>query len=335
MIARAFGTVPTAYHPRRRGGSRCALPANRIAMPPRPTLLCLGHAAFDLIYRIPAFPARPMKVPASSLVISGGGMASNAACAIARLGGDVRFAGVVGDDVFGALVAEDLTRHGVAIGHLAKVEGASTSVSSIVVDAAGERLIINHRGSALDAAAPDFSTAVTGIAVLLCDVRWPRGARAAFAAARAAGVPSVLDADVAAPELLAELAQLADHVVFSEPGFACWAGHAADAANASDWLQSLVSAGCALAAVTLGERGVLYATPRGIARHPAFAVDAVETLGAGDVFHGAYALALAEGAAIDDALRFAAAAAAEKCRRSGGRAALPSRADVDARMQIR
>lgn len=304
-------------------------------MPSRPTLLCLGHAAFDLIYTVPAFPARPTKVPASSLTLSGGGMASNAACAIARLGGDVRFAGVVGDDVFGTLVAQDLTRHGVGTELLATIQGASTSVSSIVVDASGERLIINHRGSALDAAPPDFSAALRTTAMLLCDVRWPRGARAGFAAARAAGVPSVLDADVAAPEILTEFAGLADHIVFSEPGFACWAGHAADATDAPIRLQALVGAGCALAAVTLGERGVLFATPRGVARQPAFAVDTAETLGAGDVFHGAYALALAEGAAIDDALRFAAAAAAEKCRRAGGRAALPSRADVDARMRMR
>lgn len=304
-------------------------------MPSRPTLLCLGHAAFDLIYRVEAFPARPTKVPASGLTLSGGGMASNAACAIARLGGDVRFAGVVGDDVFGTLVAEDLARHGVGIAQLARVAGATTSVSSIVVDASGERMIINHRGSALDAAPPDLTTAVADAAVLLCDVRWPRGARAAFAAARAAGVTSVLDADVATPEILAEFAVLADHVVFSEPGFAHWAGHTVDAAGAENKLVSLVRSGCALAAVTLGERGVLRATSHGVARTAAFAVDAVETLGAGDVFHGAYALALAEGAAIDDALRFASAAAAEKCRRAGGRAALPARADVDARLRRR
>ncbi|MEP6678040.1 MAG: PfkB family carbohydrate kinase [Betaproteobacteria bacterium] len=302
-------------------------------MRPLPPLVCVGHAALDLIYRVDAFPARPTKVPASSLALSGGGMASNAACAIARLGGDVRFAGAVGDDVFGTLVADDLRRHGVDIAQLARIDGASTSVSSVVVDAAGERLVINHRGSALDAAPPDFGDALAGVAVLLCDVRWLRGARAAFAAARAAGVPSVLDADVAAPAILGELVQLADHVVFSEPGFACWAGQAIEADGAQRKLEALVGAHCALAAVTLGERGVLHVTSRGTARLPAFGVDAVETLGAGDVFHGAYALALAEHASIDEALRFASAAAAEKCRRAGGRAALPVRLDVEARMR--
>jgi sulfofructose kinase len=85
----------------------------------------------------------------------------------------------------------------------------------------------------------------------------------------------------------------------------------------------------------MGERGVFYAagaTSSGglenVAHLPAFPVTTVETLGAGDTFHGAYALALAEGYAVDEALRFAAAAAALRCTRSGGRAALPSRQEV-------
>ncbi len=296
----------------------------------KPLVVCVGHAALDLIYRVDALPARPTKVPAQSLTLSGGGMAANAACAIVRLGGAARQVGSIGDDLFGTLVADELRRYGVDVAHLCRAPGASTSVSSIVVEASGERLIVNHRGSALEATPPDVTPALRGADALLCDPRWPAASRAAFDAARRAGLPSVLDADVADPAILAMLVPLAAHVVFSEPGFARWSGHAADDAATAARLAALVGAGSALAAVTLGERGVLYATPRGVARMPAFRIDAVETLGAGDVFHGAYTLALAEGAAIEDALRFACAAAAQKCRRSGGRAALPARADVDA-----
>jgi len=293
-------------------------------------VVCVGHAALDLIYRVDALPARPTKVPAQSLAISGGGMAANAACAIVRLGGAARQVGSIGDDVFGDVVVEELRRYGVDVAHLGRVAGASTSVSSIVVEASGERLIVNHRGSALEAAPPDVAPAFTGAQALLCDPRWPAASRAAFAAARASGIPSVLDADVADPSILAALVPLAGHVVFSEPGFARWSGHAAEPPATPATLASLVGGDCALAAVTLGERGVLYATKRGVARMPAFAVDVVETLGAGDVFHGAYALALAENAAIEHALLFASAAAAQKCRRAGGRAALPDRAAVEA-----
>jgi sulfofructose kinase len=302
-------------------------------MSPRPIVVCVGHAALDLIYRVDAIPARPTKVPAASLTMSGGGMAANAACAIVRLGGAARQVGAIGDDVFGDLVMAELPRYGVDVTHLRRVAGASTSVSSIVVEASGERLIVNHRGSALESPAPDVAPALTGARAVLCDPRWPAASRATFEAARGARIPTVLDADVADPAILGALVPLADHVVFSEPGFARWAGRASAADEVEPALAGLVSTGAALAAVTLGERGVVYATVRGVARLPAFAIDAVETLGAGDVYHGAYALALAEGAAIDEALRFAAAAAAEKCRRAGGRAALPERADVDARLR--
>jgi sulfofructose kinase len=96
-----------------------------------------------------------------------------------------------------------------------------------------------------------------------------------------------------------------------------------------------VAAGATLAAVTHGERGVVFCI-RGRCGHlAAVPVKAVETLGAGDVFHGAYSLALAEGASLEAALRFAAAAAALKCSRSGGRAGLPRRAEVDALARTR
>jgi sulfofructose kinase len=305
----------------------------REEMKAAPTITCVGHAAFDLIYRVDAIPVRPVKVPARSLAMSGGGMAANAACAIRRLGGAVRFVGPVGEDVFGQRVVAELVEFGVDTRWLPRVCDATTSVSSIVVDASGERLIVNHRGTALDAAAPAMAPVLAGAAALLCDVRWPAGARAAFAAARAIGVPAVLDADTADGATLGELVPLANHVIFSEPGFARWCGLAAEAPDAPERLVALVDGHCALAAVTLGERGVLYATERGVARLPAYPVDAVETLGAGDVFHGAFTLALAEGMAIPDALRFASAAAAEKCRRAGGRAGLPTRTEAEARLR--
>jgi sulfofructose kinase len=267
------------------------------------------------------------------LTMSGGGMAANAACTIVRLGGAARQVGAIGNDVFGDLVVDELVRYGVDVAHLARVAGASTSVSSIVVEASGERLIINNRGSALDSTPHDMSPALADVQALLCDPRWPAASRAAVVAAHAAGIPSVLDGDVADPAILAMLVPLAGHVIFSEPGFACWSGASIESPDASGKLAALVGGRCALAAVTLGERGAVYATEKGMAHMAAFRIDAVETLGAGDVFHGAYALALAEQAAIEDALRFAAAAAAQKCMRAGGRTALPERAAVDARLR--
>jgi sulfofructose kinase len=87
--------------------------------------------------------------------------------------------------------------------------------------------------------------------------------------------------------------------------------------------------------VTVGESGVLFLEEGRVAAVPAFAVDAVDTLAAGDAWHGAFALALAEGRDERAAIRFASAAAAIKCTRFGGRAGLPSRAEVDAFLRER
>jgi sulfofructose kinase len=165
-------------------------------------------------------------------------------------------------------------------------------------------------------------------------VRWPAGATCIAARARARGIPVVLDAEMGNAALVRALVPQADHVIFSETGWCEWLGRPCADDEIRSGLTELVAAGAALAAVTMGERGVLYARAgAGVIHLPAFAVVAVETLGAGDAFHGAYALALAEGLGIDESVRFAAAAAALRCTRSGGRAALPSRREVLAMLQ--
>jgi sulfofructose kinase len=179
---------------------------------------------------------------------------------------------------------------------------------------------------------PEFlkRTKVHSAAAVLADVRWPAGARAMLDRANALGIPTVLDAEMGDEDALRTLVPLARHVIFSEPGFAQWAGFDCDSAPARERLRELCAAGATLAAVTRGERGVVYAIREGSGAQSAFPIVAVETLGAGDVFHGAYALAIAEGIPIRDALRFASAAAAIKCTRGGGRAGMPSRQEVEA-----
>jgi sulfofructose kinase len=296
----------------------------------RSRVVCVGHAAFDSVYRIDAFPPRPTKVRASRHDQSVGGMAANAACAIASLGGEATFWGPVGDDEVGARILEELERAGVAVAEGFVVPGARSSHSAIIVEGSGERLIVSVQGDALQAPAGLLESRPLDADVVLVDVRWPAGARAVAARARAAGIPVVLDGEMGNVALLRTLVPLADHVIFSETGWAEWLGRPGDAAGAARELPRLVADGAAVAAVTLGERGVLYATGgSGGAKHlPAFQVPAVETLGAGDAFHGAYALAVAEGVVVDEAMRFAAATAALRCMRSGGRAALPTRAEV-------
>ena len=262
----------------------------------------------------------------------GGGMAGNAAVAIARLGGNAHFWGPAGDDEIAERMQADFAHHSVDATQMRRFAGRTSSHSAILVDAGGERLIINVRSDALQESAawlPLEQIAAAG--ALLADVRWFEGARVALGAARRAGVPTVLDGDTAAREVLHGLAGLADYCVFSEPGFAAFnrEGDATDKATRAG-LAAALALGVRVAAVTRGERGCawLSADAPGTLHHlPAFKVKAVDTTGAGDTFHGAITLLLSEGVAFADTVRFASAAAALKVQCAGARS-MPSRVEV-------
>jgi sulfofructose kinase len=137
----------------------------------------------------------------------------------------------------------------------------------------------------------------------------------------------VLDADVAPTAALQQLVPAAHWAVFSEPGLACYA----PGARQQDALASALAAGAQVAMVTLGERGVawLHADGGGLQTLPAFTVQALDTTGAGDVFHAALTLALSEGVADVQAIRFASAAAALKCTQRHGVMGTPARGLVE------
>ena len=111
-----------------------------------PRVLSLGHAAHDLIYHVAAIPARPVKVVARSMTESGGGMAANAAVAIARLGGHVEYWGRVADDALGRRILEELRAEGVDVSNARRIPGARSPCTSILVSDAGERLICSRDG---------------------------------------------------------------------------------------------------------------------------------------------------------------------------------------------
>lgn len=293
-----------------------------------PRICTVGHAAVDHCFDIDHFPAHPTKTPAHRYRMISGGMASNASIAGARLGAHVRLHGAVGDDEAGAFLAGRLRRDGVDCAGLQRVPGASSSISAVVIDAHGERQIFNSRGDALMKAGPLDTEGFAGTDVVMVDPRWMRGATAALRWARETGVLSVLDGDISPQADLQALAALADWAVFSEAGLASFAPGAAVA----EALQRGLAAGSQVAVVTLGQRGVHWLRRGGadvVQSMPAFRIQAVDTNGAGDVFHAALAIALAEGQADRDAIRFASAAAAIKCQRNGGVANGPDRAELD------
>jgi sulfofructose kinase len=303
----------------------------RLPSTPLP-MACVGHSAVDHHFEVEAFPAHPTKTPAHRYRQIVGGMAANAALALARLGAPVRLLGRVGDDEAGQFVRGELQHHGV-LTLLETVAGTRTSVSSVVVDAHGERQIFNHRGDALARAHALDVKQLEGVGAVLVDPRWCEGAATALQWARAQGVLSMLDADVAPAQDLLRLLPMADWVVFSEPGLAVLApGQSVDAA-----LAVARAAGARNAMVTQGAAGVHWWQAGQSHHHAAFEVQALDTTGAGDVFHAAllWALAHADPAAATGpdtsrAVRFACAAAALKCQRHDGALGAPRLAEVEA-----
>jgi sulfofructose kinase len=286
----------------------------------RKRILCAGIAVWDRILAVPALPVGPSKNFASSVFESGGGPAATAAVAIARLGGEATLLARIGDDIEGRRIAEGLAGEGVETANIAVVRGARSMTATVLRDPGGERMIVTHGDPRL-VAEPVLPAGCFD--VVLGDCRWPEASEAVF---RAHDAPRVLDADRAPDKaILHRLLPLATHAIFSAAGLAQATG--CDAPR-----QALARAReltGAWLAVTLGEAGALSLERDGVRAWPAFAVEAVDTTGAGDVFHGAFALALAEAAAIPEAMRFAAAAAAIKCTAPGGRAGIPDRPAIE------
>lgn len=292
------------------------------------TVICCGAATLDTILRVERMPTGPGKILPTGMIEVAHGMATSAAAAVARLGGRARLFARVGDDLAGQRFIRDLTAAGVDCGHVRRVAGARSPICTVLVDDAGERLVIPFYDPALgrDTAWLPLDDLRQADAVLV-DVRWPEGAAAVLAAARAADIPAILDADVGPRDTVLGLAARASHVVFSEP-CALAVSAAPDIAAALAILAPILDG---FVAVTAGAAGChwLDRASGTVSRLPPPPVQAVDTLAAGDVFHGAFALALAEGAALPRAIAFANAAAALKCRTFGGRLGTPDRAEVE------
>lgn len=280
----------------------------------------LGVAVMDVVLNVTDFPKLAEKYRAEDAILVGGGCAANAAFAIARLGGEAQLASRLGDDQVGDLILSDLAEAGVDVSGCHRATGGKSSFSSVLVDAAGERQIVNFRGTGLtencDWIKPDAQA-------VLVDNRWPDGAKVALAWARTEGVPGIVDAE--APVAIDTLVH-ASHVAFSMQGLAEFTGcseHEPALALAAGKIAGSVC-------VTDGEKGCFW-LDGGVVRHlPAYQVDVRDTLAAGDVWHGAFALRLAENADMESAIRFANATAALKCMHFGGRAGCPDRDTVEA-----
>jgi sulfofructose kinase len=295
-------------------------PADLTARASATRVICLGLSALDQIWRVPRFfSGGSQKIRSVEFATMGGGMAATAAAAVARLGGRAAFWGRGGEDAAGREMRRELSEQGVDVSQFRLFESGQSSVSGILVDAGGERQIVNFRGQFPEQADWLRLEEVGAASAVLADPRWLAGAKALFEVARAKNIPTVFDADVAEGQVFETLLPLADHAVFSEPALSAFVGSTDEEA-----LANVAKYGCRVAAVTRGDAGVSW-LENGIGHHQAaYPINAIDTTGAGDVFHGAYAFAIGARLDVADAMSFAAAAAALKCTRAGGRAGIPT-----------
>lgn len=292
-------------------------------------ILCVGALTMDTIFQLDRLPPGPGKFIPLEAVEVAAGMAASAASSIARLGGRATLWAPVGDDASGTLMIAQIAREGVDCSHVRRVPGARSAFSTILVDRAGERMIVPRYDAALltDPGDP-FPITAADFAMVMTDVRWPAAASRALSAARQAGIPAILDADVATLETLQRLAPLASHIVASEPAAALLTS----IEDPRQAVETLARQFDSFVAVTAGGDGVYwFDRSTGTVKHCAAPkVTVLDTLAAGDVFHGAFALGLSEGWPMERIMPFACAAAAIKCSRFGGRLGAPGRAETEA-----
>jgi sugar/nucleoside kinase (ribokinase family) len=293
-----------------------------------PRILCIGIPVRDLTFRVEAVPARGSKANATHLAEICGGNALNAAIAMARLGGRVAFAGPMGDarETSSGFILERMAKEGIDTSHVVRMPDVTTPVSAIMIEPSGERTLTIYRDPGLwSVELPVADVLLADCRAILVESRCAAFATSLCTEARRRGIPVVVGVD-RAMSLQDGLLTAASHLLFASEQVQESAGIADD----GEALRHLAKLTLAFLAATRGPLGTIWLNETGeLEETPAFPVQAVDTLGAGDVFHGAFTLRLAEGEGVREALRFAAAAAALKCTRHGGGLAAPQRLEVE------
>jgi sulfofructose kinase len=295
-------------------------------IPPR--VLCVGMPVRDLMFRVQGIPARGSKESASHFQEICGGNALNAAIGIVRLGGHASICGPIGDarETSSRYIFEQMAREGIDATHLVHMPGLVTPISAILIDPSGERTNITFRDPELwKVRLPDADTLLRDCGAILTESRCAEFCADLCAEARRRGIPVIVDVDCAM-SLREGLLTASSHLVFSSESLQETAGIPDDGKA----LKKIARLTPSFLAGTRGPLGTIWLDEhQELQETPAFPVHTVDTLGAGDVFHGAFALAITEKQELRQALRFASAAAALKCTRFGGAFAAPQRAEVE------
>lgn len=307
---------------------------NRAADDRRYDVLGYGAIALDDLLYVEHFPVPDTKMPLLDSVRQGGGLTATALVAVARLGGRAAYAGVLGNDPLSREAIEGLESEGVDCSYVLRQDGAGPVKAVVLIDRSTGTRTILYDSSHLTVRDPRTiaDELLAQARVLFLDGRIASSGRVVAARARRMGIPVVSDVERLADEGVEEMMDRTDHLIVGQALAAQVTGYS-DPARACEalWREDRVAA-----IVTAGNRGSWYRTAGQPVRHqPIFPVEVVDTTGCGDVFHGAYALQLARGASISECVRYAAAVAALKATRPGGRTGIPTHEQVMALLEAR
>lgn len=290
-------------------------------------LLCVGHASFDISMAVLRHPGPDEKIFAEAMQLAGGGPAANAAVCAARLGGSTAFFGYLGRDLFGDAHLAELQAEGVDTSLVVRGDDP-TPLSQVLAKPDGMRSVVNFKGQTrtlpLIELPDDFR-----VRVMLFDGHEPDLSISLCRQAQAAAIPTVLDAG-SLHRGTEVLAGMVDYVVASSK-FA----HAFTGSDDPETALATLAGIAPSVVITLGESGLIWHRDGERGRVPAFAIDAIDSTGAGDAFHGAFGFGLSQQMAWPDLLRYASAAGALTCTRLGARPALPDRSALSTLMAVR
>lgn len=284
-------------------------------------ILGFDNPCMDFLCHLPHLPAPNESIPMHAQSWQGGGKVASGVVAAARLGACTALAGVLGDDIFGRFCKNDLMRHGVNVAALHTRANCSTSLSLVLSDAqTGGRNILYRQGNAPHLSPADLPAELLSQANILHLAHVDETTLTAARIARQNGTLVLFDADNYSPGMEA-IYPLTDILIASEFMYR----HAFKAGSIEKNLETALSWGPSVVLYTFGEKGCVGMWEKGFFRQAAFPVKTVDTVGAGDVFHGAFAACISRGMTPPEAARFSSAVSAIKCTRIGGRAGIPNR----------
>lgn len=283
-------------------------------------VLCAGATSYDLVFSVKQHPGPDEKTIAESLISCGGGPAANAAVTVSRLGLKAAFCGYLGNDIFGQLHLQELKTAGVNTEWIVSADRA-TPVSTILVKPGGERSLINYR-QAKPLNSNQFDFEAINPKVILIDGHEPDISSALLKLAYRKNIPTILDAGSVNPGT-EKLCMKVDYLVCSE----MFAQEITGKKNMEVAIEKLYMR-CKNVIITRGKNGLLWKTEKGQGLLDSYTVNAVDTTGAGDVFHGTFACCIALKKEWHYTLMYSSAAAALSCTKLGARPSTPTHKEV-------